>query len=79
MDDRLTGLSTVAVIGLVTAIALLKPCLGLMTTPQDDFTRIRAHLEGPAGEAGPAMRVVDSSAMESAGEAAAATWRAPTL
>jgi hypothetical protein len=59
MSGWLSAFVAIAALGLILARLLVKPILALTSTPQDDLARIRANLEGPAGEAGPSMHVVD--------------------
>jgi hypothetical protein len=59
MSDWLSTLIAIAFLGFFVVLCLLRPILAATITPKDDLTRIRANLEGPAGEAGPSMQVVD--------------------
>jgi hypothetical protein len=59
MSDWLSTLIAIAFLGFFVVLYLVKPVLAVTTTPKEDLTRIRANLEGPAGEAGPLMQVVD--------------------
>lgn len=59
MNGWMSAIIAIAFLGFFVALYLVKPVLAATTTPKDDLTRIRANLEGPAGEAGPSMQVVD--------------------
>ena len=58
MINWLSALVPIALVCYISVRLVLKPILAITTTPKDDLTRIKANLEGPAGEAGPSMHIV---------------------